>query len=145
VTSFVDHASVKAVVRAQVETYLVFFYVFCSGNDSVAAYRHLTWKLGGLMDRLRLTGTTPESIAKLQSERQFADVMVDQLKLRPEFQSETMKLQKSLPKGEWKSEMMWQTLAEDAGLHATYFRNTYSFLCGYSHSSGASAMQILQA
>ena len=61
--SFIDHASLKAVARAQVETGLVFFYLFGSGNSEVTAYRHMTWKLGGLKDRLKFNATTPASKA----------------------------------------------------------------------------------
>jgi hypothetical protein len=48
-------------------------------------------------------------------------------------------------KGEWKVGISWTDLGIEAGFHEKYFRNIYSYLCGYSHSSYISALQVGQA
>ena len=48
-------------------------------------------------------------------------------------------------KGNWKVGISWIEFGVQAGFHEKYFENVYSYLCGYSHSSYASALQVGQA
>ena len=50
-----------------------------------------------------------------------------------------------IAKGDWKTGRSWPQLAKEAGLSEAYFRNIYAYLCGYSHSSYAAALQVGQA
>ncbi len=143
--SFIDHASLKSVARSELETLLVFFYVFGSGSDDVIEYRHMTWKLGGLMDRLDVTATTPESKSRRKVDQQQADALVAAISAHPIFSTEPDHRKKRVLLGEWRHQLHWQKLGEAADFHPTYFRDMYSYLCGYSHSSWASVLQISQA
>ena len=42
-------------------------------------------------------------------------------------------------------EQSWADLGVAAGFHEKYFRNIYNYLCGYSHSSFISILQVGQA
>ena len=52
---------------------------------------------------------------------------------------------KKILKGEWRGTNTWAVLAKDSGFDEAYFRDIYGYLCGYSHASYASAMQVGQA
>ena len=53
--------------------------------------------------------------------------------------------QGQLLKGKWRVGNGWTDLGVNAGFHKKYFDNIYSYLCGYSHSSYISAIQVGQA
>lgn len=141
---FVDHASVKVVARAALETYLVFFYIY--GSDlELAKFRHKTWHLGGLTDRQQSHASTNEHKEKLAAEKQQIENLRSEIEAAPQFQAYSSKQQTQLLKGEWKVAISWTDLGIEAGFHEKYFRNIYSYLCGYSHSSYISALQVGQA
>jgi hypothetical protein len=142
---FIDHASVKVMTRAALETYLVFYYIFGGQNQSLSKFRHSTWVLGGLADRQLSHAATDENRAVLVKEK----MQIEELKLEIEkshfFSSFTPKQQEQLLKGKWRVGNGWSDLGVAAGFHKKYFDNMYSYLCGYSHSSYISAMQVGQA
>ncbi len=47
--------------------------------------------------------------------------------------------------GDWRINKTWKSLAEDAGFNEKYFTQVYSYLCGDSHFSYISALQVGQA
>ena len=57
----------------------------------------------------------------------------------------TRNQQEQLLKGRWRIGSSWADLGINAGFHKKYFDNIYSYLCGYSHSSYISALQVGQA
>jgi hypothetical protein len=75
VVYFVDHASIKVLGRAALETYLVFYYLFCCDDLALSKFRHSTWVLGGLIDRQSSYASAEEHLARLQSEKnQIKDI-----------------------------------------------------------------------
>jgi hypothetical protein len=80
---FVDHASLKAVARAQLETLLVFNYVFSSGDEQLTVYRHAIWRLGGLEDRLKITPTSEKSVATREVDEKQAQALRSKVPLLP--------------------------------------------------------------
>lgn len=143
--AFIDHGSVKVIARAVLENFIVFAQVFGDPDPDVCRFRHMTWKLGGLIDRQGLSASTAESKARLAAEKLQVDQLGGEVKAHPLFQTLPKGVQKAILKGDWKTGRSWQTLAKEAGLSEAYFRNIYSYLCGYSHSSYAAAMQVGQA
>ncbi len=141
---FIDHASVKVVARAALETYLVFFYIYGSGNHDLAKFRHKTWQLGGLADRQQSHASTNEHMEKLTEERRQIGCLRSEIEVAPQFQDYSSKQQTKLLEGEWKVGISWTNLGKEAGFHEKYFRDIYSYLCGYSHSSYISALQVGQ-
>lgn len=142
---FVDHASVKVVARAALETYLVFFFLYGGADRAVSEFRHKTWRLGGLVDRQRYHASTAEHQQVLVSERKQIDALLSEIKAAPQLQTYTPKQRSKLLKGVWRFDNDWSDLGVQAGFHEKYFKNIYGYLCGYSHSSYLSALQVGQA
>lgn len=142
---FVDHASVKVVARAALETYLVFFYIFGCADRSLSAFRHKTWHLAGLADRQEFHVSIPEHQHVLAAEKRKIDQLKSEIESSPHIQAYTQRQRAKLLEGEWRIGKGWADLSADAGFHAKYFSNVYGYLCGYSHSSYLSALQVGQA
>lgn len=142
---FVDHASVKVIARAALETYLVFFYLYGSADRSLSNFRHKTWQLGGLCDRQRYHVSTKEGHDVLAREKKQIEVLQSEIGMLPQLSEYTEKQRKKLLSGEWRIGKGWADLGAQAGFHGKYFDNIYGYLCGYSHSSYLSALQVGQA
>ncbi len=141
----IDHGSVKVIARAVLENFIVFAQIFGDRDFEVCRFRHMSWKLGGLLERQDLSASTVDSKAVLAAEKMQIDQLSVEVKSHPIFQTLPKGAQKAILKGDWKTGRSWQTLAKEAGLSEAYFRNIYSYLCGYSHSGYAAAMQVGQA
>ena len=142
---FIDHASVKVVTRAAFETYLVFFYIYGNSDPKLCEFRHKTWSLGGLMDRQKFHVYTEDGHKVLAREaNNIKEIRVD-IKASPEFQNFTPKQRKELLKGNWRIGNSWTDIGVNAGFNKKYFDNIYGYLCGYSHSSYLSILQVDQA
>ena len=142
---FVDHASVKVLARAALETYLVFFYLYGGADRALSEFRYKTWRLGGLTDRQQFHTSTDAHRAVLDSEKQRIVVLKSEIESSPHIQVFTKKQRAKLLEGEWRIGKGWSNLSTNAGFHAKYFKNIYGYLCGYSHSSYISALQVGQA
>jgi len=142
----VDHGSVKVLARAVLENFIVFACLFGDPDPEICRFRHMAWKLGGLHDRQAMSASTAANKAKIAVERAQIDALFSAVKQHPHFATLSKGEQKALAsKGDWKTGRSWQTLAKEAGLSEGYFRNIYNYLCGYSHSSYAAALQVGQA
>lgn len=144
IVHFIDHASVKVIARAALETYLVFYHIY-GCDQELAKFRHKTWRLGGLTDRQKFHASTEAHKKKLAKEKQQIENLRIEIEALPQFQSYSTRQQAKLLGGEWKIGMSWTDLGNEAGFHEKYFNNIYSYLCGYSHSSYISALQVSQA
>jgi hypothetical protein len=141
----IDHGSIIVLARAALETYLVWHYLYGQPANSNGRYRHLTWKLGGLMDRQGLHTLTQEGLDVQAKELIQVESLREEIRTFEEFQALSQRQQNKLLAGDWKIVLGTADLAVAAGFHGTYFKNVYSFLCGYSHASYISALQIAQA
>jgi len=143
--SFIDHGSIKVIARAVLENFIVFAQIFGASDPEICRFRHMTWKLSGLIDRQSMSASTLDNKSRLSAERLQIDQLSAEVKAHTVFQTLTNGARKAILKGDWKTGRSWQTLAKEAGLSEIYFRNIYSYLCGYSHSSYAAALQVGQA
>ena len=141
----IDHGSIVVLARAALETYLVWHYLYGQPANSNGRYRHLTWKLGGLMDRQGLHTLSQKGLDVQAKELIQVESLREEIRTFAEFQALNPKHQKRLLAGDWKIVLGTADLAVAAGFHGTNFKNVYSFLCGYSHASYISALQIAQA
>ena len=142
---FVDHGSIKVLARAVLENFIVFAKIFGDPEPETCRFRHMTWKFGGLKERQAINVSTPENRAKQTSEAIQLAGLLAEIKAHPLFSKLSKGDAGSIEKGNWKLGRSWQDLAVDAGLSERYFRNIYPYLCGYSHSGYAAAMQVGQA
>ncbi len=142
---FIDHASVKVVARAALESYLVFFYIYGCADRSLSEFRWKTWQLGGLADRQKFHVSVNAHRDKLAAEKAVIDQLKADIQHSPYFREYRKDHRLRLLKGEWRFGKGWANLGQEAGFHPKYFSDVYSYLCGYSHSSYASALQVGQA
>lgn len=142
--NFIDNSSAKVVVRAAFETYLVFFYIYgCS--DDLGRFRHDIWHFAGLADRQKAHVTDKAYREQQRIEREIMDSLESKIKNSKFFEGYTPKQQMQLLKGNWRTDKDWSEIASDAGFHEKYFKMVYGYLCGYSHSSYISVLQIGQS
>lgn len=142
---FVDHASVKVVARAALETYLVFFYLYGSPDLSLCEFRHKAWCLGGFADRQKFSVFMPQHHQILARELEEMQELRSQIEKSPHMAGYSEKQRSRLLEGEWRTGSGWGDLGKSAGFHEKYFKNIYGYLCGYSHASYLSALQVGQA
>ena len=142
---FIDHGSIKVLTRSVLENFIVFAFIFGDAGFDVSRFRHMTWRLAGLMDRQRRIPITSANRQKLSEESVTVEALRCEIEAHPVFASHTTKERKALTKGDWSAGKQWHELAVHAGLHQQYFRNVYGYLCDYSHSSYAAALQVGQA
>ncbi|WP_418070596.1 DUF5677 domain-containing protein [Ralstonia pseudosolanacearum] len=143
---FIDHGSIKVLARSVLENYIVFAFIFGDQSTEVSRFRHMTWRLAGLMDRQRRIVITTENKQKLLSEKATLEALRHEIEANPLFGDLAANERKALvKKGDWSAGRQWHELAADVGLHPLYFRNVYGYLCDYSHSSYAAALQVGEA
>ncbi len=141
----VDHPSVKVIARAALETYLVFYYIYSSPDPLLREFRHKTWHVGGLLDRQKLHLSMDEHRKILALEAKEIEKLQREIKSSSHFSSYIAKQQEKLLEGDWRVGNGWTNLGVVAGFNKKYFQNIYGYLCGYSHSSYASALQVRDA
>jgi hypothetical protein len=143
--AFIDHSSVMVVTRAALETFLVWNYLYGKPADNETRFRFLTWRLGGLMDRQKHKVVHEASREVQASELVIVEQLQGEISAHPNFQPYTHKQKTKLLAGDWKIVSGSSSLAAMAGLHATYFENVYNMLCGHSHTSYISVIQVRDA
>lgn len=142
--AFIDHGSMNVVARAALETFLVWHYLYATGDANLGRFRHATWKLSGLLDRQGFAGVSDMAAEVKRRERPEIERLTEEVKGSPYFSALTAKQQKRVLAGDWKIVMGTADMAKAAGLHDRYFGNLYDYACAYSHSSYLSALQIGQ-
>ena len=144
--SHIDHSSVMLLARATVETYLTFFYVFVDpATENQQKFRFKAWMLAGLIDRQKIYSINKEGNDVQKSEAKMIKTLKDDLVNLEHFIALDEKEKGMILKGNWKMRNSWGSLASIAGFNDTYFKNIYSYMCGYAHSSYISILQISQA
>ena len=141
----IDHPSIKVIVRAALETYLVFHFIFDPKDQSLSKFKHKLWQIGGLADRQKYTTKFVHEHETLAKEKHALNKLRTEVRNSHHFLTFTNKQQRQFLKGEWRTGVSWTDLGSSAGFHVQYFKNVYNYLCGYSHSSYASVLQIGQA
>ena len=142
---YIDHASIKVLARAALETYLVFYYLFGGDDEKLCRFRHATWVLGGLSDRQNSHASLEEHREKLKHEKRQIENLNLEISASPYLADYTARQQRRLLDGDWRVGKSWTDLGVSADFNRKYFENIYSYLCGYSHASYISALQVGQA
>jgi len=140
---FIDFSSICILTRAALETYLTFYYIFCdSKNDSEKEFRFLIWDLAGYIERQGFLVELTESREIKARELEELTKVNEKIKLHPYFSSLTDSMKSRVLNGEWKMGNKVPDLAAFAGFNKQYIGTLYSHLCGHSHTSRASVMQV---
>jgi hypothetical protein len=136
-----DLGSINVLVRATLESALVFHHLFVAPKgDAEAEFRHLSWVLADVLERQEFPATLPESQKTQREERMAIDAISARLRANPELQRLTAKQQKRvLEEGHWSPG--WATVARTAGLSELHATDVHRHLCSYAHSGSMSVMQ----
>jgi hypothetical protein len=82
--------------------------IFGDPDFEVCRFRHMTWKLGGLMDRQSLSASTAESKSRLAAEKLQIDQLNAELKANSIFKALANGAQRVVLKGDWKTGRSWR-------------------------------------
>lgn len=142
--NFGDMASMYVLVRAAIETFLTFHYIFIApSSDEERDFRYLSWKAAGFADRQRFPILSARGEKVLDDDRRLLDELHNQLQSNPVFQQLSSKEQTRILKGRWKRHS-WKQIGRSTGLAGAYAETMYEILSGYAHSSSLSVLQIKQ-
>ena len=148
---FFDPGSISVLVRAAVETFLVFHHVCVAPTEpNEADLRYVAWQLGGLADRQRFPLHSPAGKKLLQQEAVHIEALKARLQSNPFLAGLPAKQRKQLLRGKWRAgsdgqDIAWKDLALNAGFNEDSANGLYHYLCGYAHSSWISVLQLRQA
>jgi hypothetical protein len=141
----IDFSSVSILVRAALESYLTFNYVFVSakGEDELT-FRFNCWNLGGFIDRSDFIPTEEQHVKLKGYESEQINIIQAELQKSDTFKNLNAENKKAALNGKWKLLNSWSKLAVNAGFNKKFFDNYYKFLCSHAHSSRLSIIQIQQ-
>ncbi len=141
----IDFSSVSILVRAALESYLTFNYVFISAkNEDDLTFRFNCWNLGGFIDRSDFIPTEEKHVKLKEFESEQIKIIQAELEKSNTFQSLNAENKKAALNGRWKLSNSWSKLAVNAGFNKKFFDNQYRFLCSHAHSSRLSIIQVQQ-
>lgn len=145
--SHIDHGSVLVLVRAALETFLTFAHVFGCSEADLREFRHMTWRCAGLLDRQKFQASArrPENKQKLMDERANIEALRAEMQAHGRWAQHSERERGAFLKGDWRAGQGWVAIGVEAGFHPLYVRELYSYLCGYSHTSWLSVLQIRDA
>jgi hypothetical protein len=140
--------SIAVLVRACLENYSMFYYIYRESNssDEEKEFRFWSWYREGLISRQRLNVShLKESEEKQKDEKKRLDKLTAQMKDNSFFKKLTTKQQKTyLKDGKWyfkaKSELL-----SIAGFSESLASNCYNYFSSYTHPSSGSHLQTSQA
>lgn len=141
----IDFSSILILTRAALETYITFHSIFIeSNNEDERQFRFTCWDLGGYMDRKDFQPTEDEHISIQENEKLAIEQLTKELNENKLFKELSTKNKERVLNGQWRMDKSWLDLAIKAGFRKEFFKSQYKFLCGHSHSSRLSIMQVQQ-
>ena len=143
---YVDFPSISTLTRSAFETFLCFHFIYIQPQTMAEKeFRHVVWKLGGLLDRQRFMTITAEGKAKIQEEKAICEKLKKIIGANPIFKKLPEPRKKDALKGKWRFGKQWVEIAENAGTHKDYFVSLYAYLSSFAHSGYLGIMQFSQA
>ncbi len=137
-------ASILVLIRACLENYSMFYYIYRQVNSSEEIYfRFWSWFREGLMSRQKFI--LPHNTDKQEDEKSQIDKITIELKQHTAFLSFTPKQQnKYLEEGKWYF-CGKKKLLELSGFSKTLATNCYNYFSSYAHPTSSSLLQTSQA
>jgi hypothetical protein len=137
-------SSIDVLVRASIEAFLTFHYVFYSPkNDEEKNYKYWAYRLAGHMERKNIPILSPEYKQKIDEDNNAIIDFSTKLASNSSFNSLASRQRNRTLKGGWRL-LNWKDIALDANL-SKMIAHYYGHLCGFAHSSSLSVLQIAQA
>lgn len=143
--SHIDHSSVAVIVRAAIEAYLAFNYIFSNEDENLSIYRHKLWQRSGLIERGKLQANTPESKETQLQEAKFVASLTSEIINNTHYIESNRENRKEIDNGGWRPKGSWYAITSSTDIHQKYFSDIYNHLSGHSHGSYISAIQIRDA
>lgn len=141
----VDFSGICVLTRACLEAYLTFNYLFISPKTKLEGeFKFLCWDLGGYIDREDFPANQPNHIAIKEAEKKEIERLKKEIESHPYLNPDQIKQKTLALEGNWRLKNSWSKIGANAGFQPFYFDNMYSFLCGHSHSSRLSIIQVEQ-
>lgn len=141
----IDFSSVSLLVRAALESYLTFNYVFVSAQtEDDLTFRFKCWNLGGFIDRSDFIPTEERHFKLKEFESEQIKTIQNELQQFKAFKNLSAGDKKNALNGKWKLSNSWSKLAVNAGFNKKFFDDQYKFLCSHAHSSRLSIIQVQQ-
>jgi hypothetical protein len=155
--AILDPASINVLVRAALETYLTFQYVFLLPADQVERdLRFQVWRRSGVLERLISDPTTEEYKKLLPRIKEEAERLKSKIETNANFiklppklgrkiiEKGTWKLPVKLPNGHWE-QPSWIDIMILSGIERESALRIYGYLSCYAHSNHLSVSQIYEA
>jgi len=142
-TNIIDLSSLFILMRAEIENYLTFYYLYIQPKTkSEQEYRFLIYELAGLTSRQKLNIVIPEVEAKKKEEEKRIDEIIQSLAQNRFFLSLDQVQQKKILKDRTAKLVGWNILVEQTELTSEVFRKLWKLSSNYAHSEYLSLMQI---
>jgi len=143
---FTDVGSVNVIVRAAVESVLIFHYVFVAGSsEDELNFRHDAWVLADLQNRQDFIVSSEEGKLKLAQEKELISKLDAKLRANSCLKALPAKQQKAVLQGQQWRLAGWAKIGLDMGLDKSHAERFYSYLCSHAHSGYLSVLQVRQA
>jgi hypothetical protein len=145
---FTDSASIFVLVRASLETFLTFYYVFVEPKDSDEQnLRCWVWRAAGLTTRQQFPiQHIKEFKQQLSEEKGKAEELYRMIETNSAYLQLNRSDKKKILNGDWRLKS-WSEIAQSAGLAKDLPMNKgiYKYLCEHAHCGSISAAQTKQA
>jgi hypothetical protein len=142
-TNIIDLSSLFILMRAEIENYLTFYYLYIQPKTkSEQEYRFLIYELAGLTSRQKLNIVIPEVEAKKKEEEKRIDELLQTLRQNPFFLSLYQAQQKKILKDRSAKLVGWNILVEQTELTSEMYRKLWRLSSNYAHSEYLSLIQI---
>jgi hypothetical protein len=139
-------ASIDVLVRASLEAYLTFHYLFIERTTvEEMKFRYDRYVFSGYLERLSKIDKVRlydyRYMVILGNDRRTTNRLRRNLKTNSQFQKLEVKEQDKILNGKWR-DSSWTEMALKAGLSKNISTFIYSYLCGYAHSGSLSVRQL---
>ena len=143
--NFVDHASIKVLARALLETVWAFHHIFVEPEtEDERTFRYCGWMLAGFLQREQFPVTTDFDRKQLQKDRLANRRHGEELRGTEAFERLTAEGKNRALKGRlWRSQSFRATA--EAFLGKKFGPAIYAWLSSYQHGDALSAIQIRTA
>ncbi|MFI5139194.1 MAG: hypothetical protein ACHQIM_15330 [Sphingobacteriales bacterium] len=138
-----DIGSIFLLRRAQIENYLMFYYLNIQPkSDNEALLRILFFDLGGLAHRQGFTATTKDNINKKNKELSEIDYLLTEIKKNAFFQTLHIQKQNDLLERKPPRIIGWEKLIESSHLKTENTIQLWKYYSNYAHSEMIGIIQI---
>lgn len=142
---FVDHASIRVLTRALLESAWAFHHVFVDPEtEDEFTFRFCSWKLAGFVQREKFPALTDSAREQLARDKEVVNRDREELESTEAFERLTPRDKKRALNGKlWRPRPLQATA--EAFLGKKFGAATYAWLSSYQHGDALSAIQIRAA